>query len=121
MRLRSLTPERVFVRLRRFVRNDQLVLSVLALVVGAVAGGAVVAFREAILIVQLAAFGSRDEHLYIHAEGLAWWWLLAAPAAGGLIVAGLVRALTAKGRAEGVADVIEANALRGGRMSPPRW
>ncbi|HJO69873.1 MAG TPA: chloride channel protein [Rhodospirillales bacterium] len=117
MRLRSLTPERVFVRLRRFVRNDQLVLSVLALVVGAVAGGAVVAFREAILIVQLAAFGSRDEHLYIHAEGLAWWWLLAAPAAGGLIVAGLVRALTAKGRAEGVADVIEANALRGGRMS----
>ena len=59
-------------RLRRLVRNDQLILSVLALVVGAAAGGAVIAFREAIAFVQMGFYGSGAERLSIHAQDLAW-------------------------------------------------
>ena len=39
---RRITAGRVLVRLRRIVRNDQLILSALALVVGAAGGGAVI-------------------------------------------------------------------------------
>jgi hypothetical protein len=37
---------------RKFIGNDQLVLSFLALVVGGVTGGAVIAFRESISVIQ---------------------------------------------------------------------
>ena len=39
---------RILMRLRRLIRNDQLILSILAVFVGAVAGGGVIAIRELI-------------------------------------------------------------------------
>ena len=104
-------------RLRRLVRNDQLILSVLALVVGAAAGGAVIVFREAIALVQLGFYGSGAERLSLHVQELAWWHVVLAPAAGGLLIGLFVRYAMPDRRPHGVADVIEANALSGGRMS----
>ncbi len=108
---------RVMMRLRRVIRNDQLIVAVLALVVGAAAGGAVILFREGIDLVQTVFYGSPTKHLYIHVQKLAWWHVLLAPTAGGLLVGVLVHRLLPGRRVHGVADVIEAGVLRGGRMS----
>ena len=114
---RRITAGRILVRLRRIVRNDHLVLSVLALVVGAAGGGAIIVFREGIDLVQLMFYGSAAKNLYAHAQGLPWWRLLLAPAAGGLLVGLLVYYVMPGRRPQGVADVIEASALKGGVMS----
>ena len=87
------------------------------MVVGSAAGGAVIAFREAIAFVQMGFYGSGAERLSIHAQDLAWWHVVLAPAAGGLLIGLFVRYAMPDRRPHGVADAIEANALRGGRMS----
>ncbi len=108
---------RFYVRLRRITQNGQMVLTVLAFLVGAGAGGAVVLFRETITMVQRAAFGTGSDRLFTHLEQLPWWQVVAVPAVGGLIIGLLVKFLMPEKRPEGVADVIEASALRGVRMS----
>lgn len=114
---KRLTYSRLLHRLRRVVRNDQLILAVLALVVGCIAGGAVVGFREAIDLVQWLGFDVRGERLAAHAAGLAWWHVLLVPTVGGLIVGLFVHRFMPDGRPQGVSDVIEAGSLRGGWMS----
>ncbi len=107
---------RVMMRLRRVIRNDQLILAILALAVGAATGGGVVLFREGIGLVQTVFYGSATSDLYTHVQGLAWWHLLLAPTAGGLLIGLLVHRLLPGRRPHGVADVIEAGALHSGRM-----
>ena len=102
---------------RRVLRNDQLVLSVLALVVGSLSGGAVVAFREAISLFEWIFFGTASERLVSQIGDLAWWHIVAAPGVGGLLVGLIVYKWMPGGRPLSVADVIESNALHGGRMS----
>ncbi|MDA0997925.1 MAG: chloride channel protein [Proteobacteria bacterium] len=103
--------------LRRLIRNEHLVLVVLALIVGSIAGGAVIGFREAIEFVQSLAFGISTDRLAQHAVTLPAWQILLAPTVGGLIVGILIHKLMPGGRPQGVADVIEASAMRGGQMS----
>ena len=103
--------------LRAVIRNDQLVLTVLALIIGAGAGGAVILFREAIILVQDLAYDTRIERLFLQATRLPWWWLLLAPTIGGLVVGLLVRFLMPGRRPYGLADAIQASAMEGGRMS----
>ena len=112
-------PSRLLMWVRKIIGNDQLLLSLLAIVVGAAAGGAGIVLREAIALVQTVFFGSGDSRLFIHAAGLAWWHVLLAPTVGGLAIGLFVRHLMPEGRPQGVADVIEANALRHARMSLP--
>jgi CIC family chloride channel protein len=102
--------------LRSVVRSDVLLLSLLAMVVGLLAGAAGVVFREGVLLVQLAFYGTSLERLSVHTATLSWWHILIAPAVGGLIVGPLVHFLLPGRRAHGLADVIEASALRGGRL-----
>jgi chloride channel protein, CIC family len=108
---------RLYVRIRRITQSGQMALSILAFAVGGGAGGAVVLLRETIAMVQMAAFGTGSERLFAHLETLPWWQIMAAPAVGGLVIGLLVKTLMPEKRPEGVADVIEAAALRGGRMS----
>ena len=56
---------RILTRLRRFIRNDQLILSILAVFVGAAAGGGVIAIRELIDFVQGLTFGGSSKELTI--------------------------------------------------------
>ena len=104
-------------RLKRFGRNDQVVLSVLALLIGAAAGGAAILFRHAIGLVQLATLGDASERVASIAAQLPWWQILLVPTLGGLVIGLAVRYLMPGQRPHGVADVIEASALHGGRMS----
>ena len=103
--------------LRQVRRNDQLVLWTLALVIGAASGGAAIGFRAAIDLVQELFFGFGGERLATIASWLPWWQVMLAPAVGGLIVGLLLYVGMPGQRPQGVADVIEASALHGGRMS----
>ena len=108
---------RFLVSARRIVKNDQLILAVLALVVGVLAGVVVIGFREGIAFFQNAFYGTSSERLYQFVQTLQWWQVLWPPVVGGLIVGILVRIGLPEERPQGVADVIEASALKGGRMS----
>ncbi len=103
--------------LQALIRNEKIVLAGLAVVLGLLGGGSAIAFREAISAVQVLFYGDGSELLATHARSMPWWHILAATTLGGLVVGLLVQWLTPDKRPHGVADVIEASALRGGRMS----
>jgi CIC family chloride channel protein len=67
---------RILMRLRRFIRNDQLILSILAVFVGATAGGGVIAIRELIDFVQGLSLGGTSENLVSVVSLLPWWQTL---------------------------------------------
>jgi len=115
-RLSFLGPK-ILIGLRRILRNDQLVLALLSVFIGLVGGGMVIAFREGILFFQSNFYGAPDERLYDVVAQLPWWQVLAVPTVGGLVVGVLVRYGLPGGHNQGVADVIEASALKGGTMS----
>ncbi|WP_420405990.1 chloride channel protein [Nisaea sp.] len=99
------------------LRNEQVLLSGLAVVIGVAAAFAAVLFRELIGLIQTGFYGFGHELVASGVSGLAWWQVLLAPVIGGLLIGLFVRYLMPGGRPQGVADVIEANALRAGRVS----
>jgi CIC family chloride channel protein len=109
--------KRLLVSLKRFRRNDQLILSMLAVVIGVFSGLAAIGFRYAIDLVQRLFYGFGGEQVATLAAELPWWHLLLAPALGGLLVGLLIYFVMPGRRPQGVAQVIEASALKGGRMS----
>ncbi len=108
---------RTIVSFRRLLRNDHLVLSGLGLAIGALTGAAIIGFRHLISIIQLQFYGTSSERLFQHVQGLPWWQVLLVPSLAGLIVGLITMRFMPNQRPQAVADVIEANALRGGRMS----
>jgi len=108
---------RYFQDVKRLVGNDQIVMSVVAMVVGAAAAGGAIAFRESIDILQWVFLGFHSELVATNAKQMDWWRLLLAPAVGGLLVGLFCKYVMPGGRPQGVANVIESSALRVGRMS----
>ncbi|MGB0682128.1 MAG: chloride channel protein [Magnetovibrionaceae bacterium] len=108
---------RLLSRFRRFVRNDQLIVTALSLGIGALIAGAVIAFREGIILVQEIGFLTDDRRLIPDLVNLPGWQIVLVPTVAGLVVGRLTRAWMPGERPHGVADVIEAAALKGGRMS----
>ncbi len=102
------------------MRNKHLILSGLALLVGAAAGFGAVFFRLAIGAFQWPGFGFFHEYVASGVAGLPWWRVLLVPTAGGLVIGLILRFALGGGRAEAVSHVIEASALKGGRMSVRR-
>lgn len=102
---------------QRLIRNDQLLLFFLAVAVGTAAGYGAILFRLLTGAIQFLALGDASEHLVSAAAAVPWWQLLLAPTLGGLFI-GLFTRYVLPGRLpQGVAHVIEASALRHGRMS----
>ncbi len=101
---------------QQFVRHDQWALSVLALLIGAIAAYGAIGFRLAIDATQYFFYGSGSEMVIAMAQDLAWWHRLLAPAAGGLLIGIAVYRLLPEQRPQGVAEVIEACAIKNGRM-----
>ncbi|MCZ6813416.1 MAG: chloride channel protein, partial [Alphaproteobacteria bacterium] len=102
--------------LGRVVRHRQMVLFVLAPVLGALAAGAAIAFRDLIGLIQLGTLGFDLEQVFSLAREIPWWRILLVPALGGLAVGLLVHFVMPGREPQGVAHVMEAAALRGGRM-----
>ncbi|SME97686.1 chloride channel protein, CIC family [Tistlia consotensis] len=103
--------------LRRLASAEQLIVGVAPVVIGLLAGLAAIGFRYLIEAVQWLGYGVGGEKLASPAASLAWWHLLLITTLGGLIVGVLVQRLLPAGRPQAVAEVIEAAALKGGRMS----
>ena len=89
----------------------------IALLMGVASGYAAVGFMTAIRALQTFLYGTEDPRLlHSFAATLPWWWVLALPAIGGLVVGLILDRFTPDGRVRSVADVIEAAALREGRV-----
>lgn len=98
-------------------RNAEFVLYVLAVLAGAIAAIGAIAFRWLIGFVQNLGFGTSGDNLATPAAALPWWQVLAAPTVGGLAVGLLIHYVMPGRRPQGVADVIEAAAFKGGQMT----
>lgn len=114
MRAEALEP--LLRRLGRLVKNEQVILTILAALIGVGGGGCAIAFREVLSLVQSVALGSGVENVYSVAAGLPWWHILGATVGGGLVVGLLVQFLLPGRHLHSVAEVIEASTLRQGRI-----
>ena len=62
-------------------------------------------------------YGTEDVHrLHTFAATLPWYWVLLLPAAGGLAVGLILTRFTRDARVRGVAEVIQASAMKEGRV-----
>lgn len=102
--------------LAALVRSEQLWLTILAALVGAVAAYAAIAFRELADLTAMLVYGGGEAEISFRARLLPWWLLPLLPAAGGLVLGLLCWRVLPGPLPQGVADVVEASALRGGRM-----
>ncbi len=114
--MRAINFGEVLKYLDRLTRHEQVVLSILAVVIGGIGGGSAIAFREALGGLQYLFYGFSSESVHTLAAQLAWWHILLATTVGGLIVGLIVEFLMPGKRPHGVAEVMEASALKGGRM-----
>jgi len=105
-----------FTRARRVLRNDQALMAVVAALVGVLVAYAAIAFRLSIGGVQWLSYGIYAERLIGRVAELPIWQVLLVPTAGGLLVGLFLHFIMPGGRPMGVANVIEAMALRNGRM-----
>ncbi|MFT5439555.1 MAG: CIC family chloride channel protein [Alphaproteobacteria bacterium] len=108
--------QRVKGALRGILRNEQLALLVLAVIMGAVAAFGAIAFRYLYLFIQGVGFGAWSDTLVAHAQSLPAWRILLVPTAGGLLIGLFVHFFMPGRRPHAVADVMEAVAVRSGRM-----
>ena len=121
--LQSVPVRRGFDRLISAARVSNPGLLVLALVVGAGAGGGAIVFRWLIKIFTLALSGHADYSAAGHAAnshvpGLGRWFVLLAPVVAGLLYGPLVHFFAREARGHGVPEVMYAVARRGGRIAP---
>ena len=105
-----------FARTRRLLRNDQALMAVVAAIVGILVAYAAIGFRMSISSVQWLSYGVFADRLVSRLAELPMWQILLVPTAGGLLVGLFLHFLMPGGRPMGVAHVIEAMALRNGRM-----
>ena len=66
-------------KLRLIIGNDHLILVILAMAIGTIAGAAVIGFREAISFVQLVLYGSGSERFFSNNHTAEWWQILIVP------------------------------------------
>jgi CIC family chloride channel protein len=97
------------------IRSNELVAGlVLSIVVGAIAGLGAVAFRWLISTFQTLFFSNGATYLGF----LGQYHVILIPAAGGLIVGLLVYFAAREAKGHGVPEVMEAVAVKGGRIRP---
>ena len=108
---------RARLRMRRVLRNEHLLLGVMALAVGVVSAYGALVFRIAVEALQTLTFGAALDEVIPSTEALAWWHIMLVPTVGGLLIGLFLHFFHGGGRAHAIAHVIEASALRGGKMS----
>ncbi|MFQ6046851.1 MAG: chloride channel protein [Gemmatimonadales bacterium] len=100
-----------------FRQTEQIYMVLVAVVIGLLGGLSAVGFRLLIQGVNRVAWRQGPYSLeYIAA--LPFWWKVLAPAAGGLLVGWITHRFAREARGHGVPEVMEAVALRGGRIRP---
>jgi CIC family chloride channel protein len=92
--------------------NESMILSVVALLVGVSSGAAVWVFKQMIGLVHLVAFDWTATGL----QSLGAWTVVIVPTLGGLVVGLIIYYFVGEERHHGVAGIMEAVALAGGRL-----
>jgi len=113
----SLSGHPVKKRILRLLRNEQVILSLLVVLICVAAAYGGISFRELIAMVQTGGFGSLGGQLTAAVAELPWWQIVVVPTLGGLVVGLLVRYFQDGARPHGVAAVMEVGVLHGGRLS----
>ena len=106
--------ERVHLFLK-YTEHSYMVL--VAIVIGLLGGFGAVGFRECIHLFQRIAWQT-DNVTLDYLRNLPIWWKVLTPAVGGLIVGLITVRFAAEAKGHGVPEVMEAVALRGGRIRP---
>ena len=92
--------------------NETVILSIIAVFVGLASGAGVWLFKGLINLVQMAAFGKLGNALLPYGK----WTVALIPILGGLVVGWIIYLLVGHERHHGVAGIMEAVALTGGRL-----
>ena len=97
-------------------------LWLMGILVGLIAGYGTLGLRLGISFVETTAFGVTEEHLASTAANLPAWRLILIPFVTGCVIAGLLwlgkrLGLAPDSRSQTVADLLEARAVQGGRVS----
>jgi len=116
-RLLQFFSDRFIANVNDFFAERQLLVWLMALVIGVAAAYAAILFRLAIRAFQLPWLGTMDKATTDAAMLLPWWVILLAPATGGLIVGFILLRFQRGRRPHNVADVIEAAAIGKCRIS----
>ncbi|MFC1852449.1 chloride channel protein [candidate division CSSED10-310 bacterium] len=95
--------------------NENTVILLLAAVVGIIGGFGAIGFRELIGLIQTIALGNH-ENILVTVSALPWYKKLLLPVIGGLVVGPLIYYFGKETRGHGVPEVMEAVALRGGKI-----
>ena len=106
--------ERVHLFLK-YTEHSYMVL--VAIAIGLLGGLGAVGFRECIRLFQTVAWQT-DNVTLEYLRNLPTWWKVLTPAVGGLIVGLIIVRFAAEAKGHGVPEVMEAVALRGGRIRP---
>ena len=100
-----------------FRQSRDIVIWSIALIVGLCAAYAALALRILIGWIQLPWLGTTSDNVFEAALQQPWYIILAAPTIGGLLVGLLLHYFVPDKRSHGVADVIEAQAIRQSKIS----
>ncbi|MEZ5923702.1 MAG: chloride channel protein [Hyphomicrobiaceae bacterium] len=103
--------------LKVFHDRRQLLVWLLALMIGLATGGAAILFRLAIGLFQWPWLRSVSENVAEAARSQPWWVVLIAPAIGGLFVGLMLQHLFVAKRTAAVSDVIETRLNAGRNLS----
>ena len=98
-------------------QTEHLYMVLVSVVIGTLGGLGAVGFRWCIRLFQGIAWQTNPVTLD-YLRGLPAWWKVLTPAAGGLLVGLIVARFAAEAKGHGVPEVMEAVALRGGRIRP---
>ena len=98
-------------------RSEYLYLVLVSILIGLLGGLGAVGFRELIRLVKDVAWQD-GQYTLEYLQGLPVWWKVLAPSLGGLFVGLIGYHLAREVKGHGVPEVMEAVALRGGRIRP---
>ncbi len=99
----------------RMMANERVSMSIIAVLIGVLGGYGAVIFRHAIIMFQVLLYGDGLDFLSF-AQYVPWYKKLLFPALGGAVVGPMIYFWAREAKGHGVPEVMEAMALRGGRI-----
>ncbi len=102
----------------RFIRNENLFIVLLAIVIGILSGLGAVGVRFLIRLFQELFFGGNGIALLEPLRRLPWWYKVIAPAVGGAIIGPIIYYFAREAKGHGVPEVMLATLLQGGKIRP---
>jgi len=102
----------------RFIRNENLFIVLLAIIIGVLSGLGAVGVRFLIRFFQELFFGGDGIALLEPLRHLPWWYKVLAPVVGGLIIGPIIYFFAREAKGHGVPEVMLATLLQGGKIRP---